>query len=85
MRSLHVSDRIMNWDGYDDMQMAALPTEFYMPNIERHTGIGCPYIHLQLNNTIMYENRLDETQMIMLFPLSLSGAAELWFASLDPS
>ncbi|RVW23194.1 hypothetical protein CK203_099563 [Vitis vinifera] len=29
--------------------------------------------------------RLDEAQMIMLFPLSLSGAAQRWFASLDPS
>ncbi|KAL6341350.1 hypothetical protein AAG906_032468 [Vitis piasezkii] len=28
---------------------------------------------------------LDEAQMIMLFPLSLSGAAQRWFASLDPS
>ncbi|KAL6311127.1 hypothetical protein AAG906_012610 [Vitis piasezkii] len=28
---------------------------------------------------------LDEAQMIMLFPLSLSGAAQRWFASLDHS
>ena len=33
----------------------------------------------------MRGHRLDETQMIMLFPLSLSGAAQRWFASLDPS
>ncbi|KAL6310573.1 hypothetical protein AAG906_015311 [Vitis piasezkii] len=42
MRSLHVSDRIMGWDGYDDMPVAALPVEFRMPDIERYTGIGCP-------------------------------------------
>ncbi|RVW69100.1 hypothetical protein CK203_060689 [Vitis vinifera] len=29
-------------------------------------------------------HRLDETQMIMLFPLSLSGATQRWFASLNP-
>ncbi|RVW60501.1 Retrovirus-related Pol polyprotein from transposon 17.6 [Vitis vinifera] len=85
MRSLHVSDGIMGWDGYDDMPVAALPVEFRMPDIERYTGIGCPRIHLQLYSTVMRGHRLDEAQMIMLFPLSLSGAAQRWFASLDPS
>ena len=56
-----------------------------MPDIERYIGIGCPRIHLQLYNAVMLEHRLDEAQMIMLFPLSLSGAAQRWFASLDPS
>ncbi|RVW71793.1 hypothetical protein CK203_055182 [Vitis vinifera] len=46
MRSLHVSDGIMSWDGYDDLPVAALPVEFRMPDIERYTGIGCPRIHL---------------------------------------
>ncbi|RVW35615.1 hypothetical protein CK203_108072 [Vitis vinifera] len=59
MRSLHVSDGIMGWDGYDDMPVAALPVEFRMPDIERYMGIGCPRIHF--------------------------GAAQRWFASLDPS
>ncbi|RVW84684.1 Transposon Tf2-2 polyprotein [Vitis vinifera] len=85
MRSLHVSDGIMSWDGYDDLPVAALPVEFRMPNIERYTGIRCPRIHLQLYSTVMRGHRLDEAQMIMLFPLSLSGAAQRWFASLDPS
>ena len=65
--------------------MAALLVEFPMPDIERYTGIGCPRIHLQLYSTVMRGHRLDEAQMIMLFPLSLSGAAQRWFASLDPS
>ena len=46
MRSLHVSDGMMSWDGYDDLLVAALPVEFRMPDIERYTGIGCPRIHL---------------------------------------
>ncbi|XP_034674267.1 uncharacterized protein LOC117905460 [Vitis riparia] len=85
MRSLHVSDGMMRWDGYDDLPVVALPVEFRMPDIERYTGIGCPRIHLQLYSTVMRGHRLDEAQMIMLFPLSLSGAAQCWFASLDPS
>ena len=75
IRSLHVSDGVIGWDGYDDLPVAALPVEFRMPDIERYTGIGCPRIHLQLYSAVMRGHRLDEAQMIMLFPLSLSGAA----------
>ena len=56
-----------------------------MPDNERYTGIGCPRIHLQLYTVVKRGHGLDETHMIMLFPLSLSGAAQRWFASLDPS
>ena len=73
----------MGWDRYDDLPVATLPIEFRMLDIERYTGIGCPRIHLQLYNAIMRGHRLDKAQMIMLFPLSLSGAAQRWFASLD--
>ena len=85
IKSLHVSDGVIGWDGYDDLPVAALPVEFHMSDIERYTGIGCPRIHLQLYSAVMRGHRLDEAQMIMLFPLSLSGAAQRWFASLDPS
>ena len=75
----------MGWDRYDDLLVAALPVEFHMPDIERYMGIGFPRIHLKLYSTVMRGHRLDEAQMIMLFPLSLSRAAQRWFASLDPS
>ena len=75
IKSLHVSDGVIGWDGYDDLPVAALPVEFLMPDIERYTGIGCPHIHFQLYSAVMRGHRLDEAQMIMLFPLSLSGAA----------
>ena len=75
IRSLHVFDRVMGWDIYDDLPMAALLVEFYMLDIGRYTGIGCPRIHLQLYSAVMCGHRLDEAQMIMLFPLSLSGVA----------
>ncbi|KAL6336546.1 hypothetical protein AAG906_025097 [Vitis piasezkii] len=52
----------------------SLPARFRMPEIERYTGIGCPRIHLRLCSTIMRAHGLDEAQMIMLFPMSLSGA-----------
>ena len=46
IRSLHVSDGVIGWDGYDDLSVVALPVEFRMLDIERYTGIGCPRIHL---------------------------------------
>ena len=85
IKSLHVYDGVIGWDRYDDLLVVALPVEFCIPDIERYTGIGCPHIHLQLYSAVMHGHRLDEAQMIMLFPLSLSGAAQRWFTSLDPS
>ena len=46
IRSLHVSDGVIGWDGYYDLPVAALPVEFRMPDIERYTEIRCPRIHL---------------------------------------
>ena len=60
IRSLHVSDGVIGWDGYDDLLVAALPVEFRMPDIERYTRIGCPRIHLQLYSAVMRGHRLDE-------------------------
>ena len=65
--------------------MANLPAKFRMPEIKRYTGIGCPRIHLRLYSIVMRSHSLDEAQMIMLFPMSLSGATQHWFASLDVS
>ena len=63
--------------------MASLPTR--MPKIKRYTGISCPRIHLRLYSMIMRAHGLDETQMFMFFPMSLSGVTQRWFALLDVS
>ena len=65
--------------------MASLPTKFRMPEIEIYMGIGYPRIHLRLYSTIMRAHRLDEAQMVMLFPMSFNGVTQRWFASLDVS
>ncbi|RVW24474.1 hypothetical protein CK203_082158 [Vitis vinifera] len=69
----------------DPHALASLPAKFRMPEIERYTGIGCPRIHLRLYSTVMRAHGLDDAQMVMLFPMSLSGAAQRWFASLEVS
>ena len=62
IKSLHVYDGVIGWDGYDDLPVAALPIEFRMLDIERYMGIGRPHIHLQLYSAVMRRHRLDEAQ-----------------------
>ena len=45
-----------------------------MPDIERYMVVGCLYTYLRLYSTVMKAHGLDESQMITMFPLSLSGA-----------
>ena len=74
MRQLRVSDSSVAWNDLESMPVANLSAKFRMPDIERYMGIGCPRIHLRLYSIVMRAHRLDESQMITLFPLSLSGA-----------
>ncbi|KAL6344315.1 hypothetical protein AAG906_037889 [Vitis piasezkii] len=85
MRQMRISDGAISWDDFDGAPMANLSAQFKMLEIERYRGIDCPKIHLRLYNTVMRAHGLDEAQLIMFFPMSLSGAAQRWFASLDAS
>ena len=72
---MRTSDGAITWEDFDRTLVASLPAKFRMPEIERYTCIGCPRIHLRLYSTVMRAHGLDEAQMVMLFPMSLSGAA----------
>ena len=78
---MRVSDGDISWDDFDGAPVVSLPAQFRMPEIERYTGIGCPKIHLRLYSSVMRAHGLDEDH----FPMSLSGATQHWFASLDVS
>ena len=69
-----MSDGLVVWDDSDRIPRTGLPVEYRMSEIDRYTGIDYPCIHLRLYSTIMRAYGLDETQLIVLFPLSLSGA-----------
>ncbi|XP_010649293.1 uncharacterized protein LOC104879157 [Vitis vinifera] len=69
----------------DGIPAASLPAKFRMPDIERYNGIGCPKIHLRLYSTVMRAHGINDAQLVALFPMSLSGAAQRWFASVEPS
>ncbi|KAL6321890.1 hypothetical protein AAG906_035597 [Vitis piasezkii] len=72
IRQLRVSDSSSAWDDLDNIPMASLLAKFRMPDIERYTGVGCPHIHLRLYSIVMRGHGIDESQMITMFPLSLS-------------
>lgn len=71
------------WDDMYQVSVANLPHKFRMLDIDHYMGIECPRIHLRLYKIVMRAHDLDEMQMIMLFPLSRSGVAQRWYASLD--
>ena len=81
LKQLRTLDRVVTWEDFDGAPVASLPAKFRMLEIERYTGIGYLCIHLRLYSTIMRAYGLDEAQMIMLFPMSLSGATQRWFVS----
>ncbi|RVW23531.1 hypothetical protein CK203_090745 [Vitis vinifera] len=85
MRQIKLQDGGLTWDDRDGIPAASLPAKFRMPDIERYSGIGCPKIHLRLYSTVMRAHGIDDAQLVALFPMSLSGAAQRWFASVEPS
>ncbi|XP_034693534.1 uncharacterized protein LOC117920231 [Vitis riparia] len=85
MRQIRLQDRGLTWDDRDGIPAASLPAKFRMPDIERYSGIDCPKIHLRLYSTVMRAHGIDDAQLVALFPMSLSGAAQRWFASVEPS
>ncbi|XP_019072550.1 uncharacterized protein LOC104877556 [Vitis vinifera] len=85
MRQIRLQDGGLTWDDRDGIPAASLPAKFRMPDIERYSGIGCPKIHLRLYSTVMRAHGIDDAQLVALFPMPLSGAAQRWFASVEPS
>ena len=85
MRQIRLQDGGLTWDDKDGTPTASLPAKFHMLDIECYSGIGCPKIHLRLYSTVMRAREIDDAQLVTLFPMSLSGAAQRWFASIEPS
>lgn len=54
--------------------MASLPTKVHMLDIKHYNEIGYPNIHLRLYGIVVRAHRLDDGQLVVIFPMSLSGA-----------
>ena len=85
LRQLRVVEATEVWDGFDSAPITPLPPKFRMLDMERYTGRGCPRTHLRIYSQLMRGMGLDEAQLIMLFPLSLSSVTQSWFATLGAS
>nr|CAN66435.1 hypothetical protein VITISV_028237 [Vitis vinifera] len=85
MRQIRLQDRGLTWDDRDGILAASLPAKFCMPDIERYSRIGYPKTHLRLYSIVMRAHRIDDSQLVALFPMSLRGAAQRWFALVEPS
>ena len=48
------------WDGFDSALVTPLPPKFWMIDIERYTGRGCPHTHLRIYSQLMRGIGLDE-------------------------
>ncbi|RVW34983.1 hypothetical protein CK203_092506 [Vitis vinifera] len=85
MRQIRLEDGSLTWDDRDGIPAASLPAKFRMPDIERYSGIGCPKIRLRLYSTVMRAHKIDDAQLVAIFPMLLSGVGQRWFASVEPS
>ena len=48
LRQLRVAEGMDVWDGFDSAPVTPLPPKFWMPDMERYTGRGCPHTHLRI-------------------------------------
>ena len=83
LRQLRVVEGMDVWDGFDSAPITPLLPKFWIPERECYTGRGCPRTHLRIYSQLMRGIGLDEAQLILLFPLSLSRVAQSWFVILD--
>ncbi|RVW64297.1 hypothetical protein CK203_052275 [Vitis vinifera] len=60
------------WDDLDSIPVANPPAKFRMPDIERYMVVDCLYTYMRLYSIVMRAHGLDGSQMITMFPLSLS-------------
>ena len=84
MRQIRLQNEDLTWDDRDGISTTSLPAKFHMIDIEHYSGIGCLKIHLRLYTTIMRGHGLDDARLVAFFLVSLSGAAQRWFASVEP-
>ena len=75
LRQLRVAKGMDVWDGFDSAPVTPMSPKFQMPDMERYIGRGCPRTRLRIDSQLMTGMGLDEAQLIMLFPFSLSSVA----------
>ena len=74
-KQLRVAEGMDVWDGFDNAPVTPLPPKFLMLDMEGYIGRGCIRTHLRIYSRLIRGMGLDEAQLIMLLPFSLSSVA----------
>ena len=59
--------------------------KFRMPQIESYDGVKDPLDHMETFKTLMYLQGVADEIMCRAFPMTLKGAARIWFSQLTPN
>ena len=62
-----------------------LSHKFRMPQIDSYDEVKDPLDHLETFKTLMHLQRVADEIMCRAFPMTLKGAAKIWFSHLMPS
>ena len=62
-----------------------LPHKFHMPHIDSYDGVKDPLDHLETFKTLMHLQGVADEIMCRAFPMTLKGAARIWFSRLTPN
>ena len=62
-----------------------LPNKFCMPHIDNYDEIKDLLDHLETFNTLMHLQGVANEIMCNAFPMTLKGAARIWFSRLTPN
>ena len=62
-----------------------LPHKFRMPHIDSYDGVKDPLDHLETFKTLMHLQGVADEIMCRAFPMTLKGAARIWFSRLTPN
>ena len=80
-----MDDYLYNMEGVSSKASIALPPKFKISNAEKFDGTRDPKQQVRQYLNIAEMKGLDEKQILLAFPLSLTGGASRWYYSLDPS
>ena len=62
-----------------------LPHKFHMPQINSYDGVKDPLDHLETFKTLMHLQGIANKIICKAFPMTLKGAARIWFSRLMPN
>ena len=81
-------DDLVNWTDSPftaSVNSFPLPHKFRMPQIDSYDKVKDPLDHLETFKTLMHLQGVADEIMCRVFPITLKGAARIWFSRLTPN